>query len=299
MNNELSPVLVVLAAGLGSRYGGLKQLDAIGIGNETIMDLSICDAIQAGFKKIVLIINKVMSDQVQKQIVQKYQQEIFIECAFQELELIPSEFKLPPKREKPWGTAHAILSAKKQVSCPFAVINADDFYGPSAFQQMRDELVTLVSHKADFCMLGYRLSNTLSTHGGVSRGLCSVSGDYLSSIKEFINIREKESKITGDFNGEVQTLSADSIVSMNFWGFTPKVFELLEERFRVFLQKNLENPTAEFFITDALDYAIHNGLGQVKVLTTTERWFGVTFREDRDEVREGIRGYLKTKQTTL
>ncbi len=296
MSKEQPLALVVLAAGLGSRYGGFKQLDEIGSAGDTIMDLSIKDAIQAGFTKIVLVINREISNQIHSRIFVKHQQHVEIQCVYQDLDLLPGGFSLPVERKKPWGTGHAILVAREAVSGPFAVINADDFYGFSAYQQMSNELVTLKPDSSDYCMIGYRLSNTLSTHGGVSRGMCNVSGDYLSSVREISDIQQKNDVIKGAAEGRYLTLSADNIVSMNFWGFTPKVFELLENRFITFLQDNLERPFAEFFIPDVLDYAIHNDLGRVKVLPTTERWFGVTFRQDRDEVKKGIRDYLQSRE---
>ena len=299
MGDEQHPALVVLAAGLGSRYGGFKQLDEIGLAGDTIMDLSIKDAIQAGFTKTVLVINREISSQIHSQVLAKHHQLVEIQCVYQDLDLLPPGFTLPVERKKPWGTAHAILTASEAVSGPFAVINADDFYGLSAYQQMKNELVTLEPDSSDYCMIGYRLFNTLSTHGGVSRGLCDVSGEYLSSVKEFSNIQQKNNSISGETAGKSFELSAESMVSMNFWGFTPKIFELLENRFVAFLQDNLESPNAEFFIPDVLDYAINNNLGRVKVLPTSERWFGVTFREDRDEVKKGIRKYLQNRKKRI
>ena len=296
MTQSNGPALVILAAGMGSRYGGYKQLDSVGAEDESIMELSIGDAIKAGFRKVVLVINAQIAKQVEEQIILKYQQRVEIKTVFQELKDLPSGFDLPPQRKKPWGTAHAILSARKEISTPFVVINADDYYGRSSFGQIKEELVSLSQDQYRFVMLGYRLENTLSSHGGVSRGLCRIDNNKLLSIKEIINIRKTNGRIVGDQNGQEVVLSSQDIVSMNFWGFTPRIFSLLEEQFRVFLRSRIADPQAEFFITNALDEAIASGLSKVKVLTTAERWYGVTFREDRDEVRRGIQEYLADKR---
>jgi UTP-glucose-1-phosphate uridylyltransferase len=296
MSQPKSPALVVLAAGLGSRYGGFKQLDSMSAENESIMELSIRDAIRAGFKKVVLVINRQISQQIDERVVARFQKLVEIVCVFQELDAIPTEFDLPPNRKKPWGTGHAILSAREAIATPFAVINADDFYGTSAYTLMNEALSSMSPDSADYCMLGYLLVNTLSNHGGVSRGLCGIANDHLTSIKEIKNIRRTNDTINGFFAGKPLTLDPDSIVSMNFWGFTPQVFTLLEQRFEVFLQVTRNDPDAEFFITEALDYAITGGLSKVRVLTTAERWYGVTFREDREEVRQGIQAYFQPKK---
>lgn len=295
MIQAYSPALLVLAAGLGSRYGGFKQLDSIGAGNESIMELSIGDAIRAGFKKVVLVINKQISQQIEATVVARFQNKTEIVCVFQELNELPNGFVRPPSRTKPWGTAHAILSAKHSISTPFAVINADDFYGTSSFLRMNEALAGLPPDTNKYCMLGYLLANTLSNHGGVSRGLCGIENEYLTSIKEVKNIRKTNNIIKGTLAGKSVTLDSDAIVSMNFWGFTPAVFRLLEQQFIVFLKRCGNDPDSEFFITEALDYAIAKGLSQVRVLTTTERWYGVTYREDRDEVRQGIQNYFQSK----
>ena len=296
MNNGKGPCLVILAAGLGSRYGGYKQLDAFGPANETIMDLSIIDAIDAGFKKIILVINRDIENQIRENVVPKYQDSVEIDCAFQDLDSLPPGFKRPADRVKPWGTAHAVLAAEKLVTIPFAVINADDFYGSSAFVQMKNELGTMALDSDEFCMIGYHLANTLSRHGGVSRGICKTRNGYLSSISETKNVREEGEKIVGEVGGKTISLSVDDTVSMNFWGFSPLVFAVLNEKLVSFLQNRGHDPSAEFFITDTLDDLMAENRVSVRVLKTNEKWFGVTHIQDSDEVRNGIQVYLNSKK---
>lgn len=292
ITDENTPALVVLAAGLGSRYGGYKQLEGVGTANEPIMELSIQDAIKTGFQKIVLVTNDQIEKEIDAQLISKYQEQVAICQVLQRLDDLPEPFRLPPNRQKPWGTGHAIFSARNAVDTPFAVINADDFYGRSAFRLMSQALSRLPNDSNEYLMVGYRLENTLSEHGGVSRGLCNCSGAYLTSLKEVVNIRRTQDTIIGEYKGEEVQLSPDSIVSMNFWGFSAQVFGLLRQQFIHFLETHIGDDKSEFFITDALDDAIKEGEGKVNVKTTNEKWYGVTFREDRDQVRKGIQDYL-------
>lgn len=290
---QKGPALIILAAGLGSRYGSYKQLDSFGPDNETIMDLSIMDAIRAGFEKIVLIINRDIKKRIDNTVVRRYRDRVKIETVCQELHYLPDGFELPQDRTKPWGTGHAVLSAREAVNSPFAVINADDFYGSSAFIQIKKELDLMSEKSREFCMLGYLLKNTLSAHGGVSRGICGVRDGYLVSIAETKNIRQSGSGIAGDEDGKEVELDPDTIVSMNFWGFSPALFAILDKRFHEFLENRRRESSAEFFITDALDGPISWGEARIRVLTTREKWFGVTYTEDREQVRKGIQDYLR------
>ena len=296
MNNGHGPALVILAAGLGSRYGGYKQLDTFGPDSETIMDLSIIDAITAGFQKIILVINREIATRIRETVVLKYKDRVNVECVFQELHSLPAGFKQPAERIKPWGTGHAVLAAEGPADTPFAVINADDFYGSSAFLQIKNELDSMAVNSNEFCMLGYRLKNTLSRHGGVSRGICKTTNGYLSSIMETKNIRKAKSSIIGEVGGESIELKPDAIASMNIWGFSPAVFPVLNEKFITFL--NDSDLTSEFFITDAFDDLIAERRIKVKVLITSEKWYGVTYSEDREEVRKGIQEYLDLKEAS-
>ncbi len=293
MVNDKSPALVVLAAGLGRRFGGFKQVEAIGDTEESIMEFSIKDAIKAGFRKIVLVINREVEESINDQIISQYKDKIDISYTFQKLDDIPLKPDFCEDRDTPWGTGHAILATRKTIDTPFAVINADDFYGPSAFVLMKEALEKIDEKSDQFFMLGYRLSNTLSEHGGVSRGLCKTDGDYLLSIMEIKSIKSSNGKIRGEREGENIELATNSIVSMNFWGFSPFVFDILEDRFINFLRKNEQDSSSEFFITEALDFAIRSGTVKIKVIPTTEKWFGLTHPKDKSEVRKGIQEYLQ------
>ncbi|MBU2514749.1 nucleotidyltransferase [bacterium] len=293
MVNDKSPALVVLAAGLGKRFGGYKQVEAISDQAESIMEFSIKDAINAGFRKIVLVINKDIESEVNNQIITRFKGKIDISYTFQEIENVPLKSTAWKNRIKPWGTGHAILAARGVINSAFAVINADDFYGPSAFILMKKFLEKIGEKSNQFFMLGYQLSNTLSKHGGVSRGLCKTDGDYLLSINEIKDIKSINDKVIGDRDGKLVELSADSMVSMNFWGFSPSIFDILEDRFIKFLQENGQNDTSEFYITEALDHAIRSGAAKIKVIPTNEKWFGLTHMEDKDGVSKGIREYLQ------
>ncbi len=293
MKTNSKPTLVILAAGIGSRYGSLKQLEAVGPCNETIMEYSIHDAIHAGFKKVVFVINKKHKELFENAIGIKYRKRIKIEYVFQELGRIPTNYRIPQNRTKPWGTGHAILATDEVIEEPFAVINADDYYGSSAFTTMGKFLRSISANSTDFCMIGYALSNTLSDHGGVSRGICQMNDDFLTSIIETEKIIQTNGLITGTVNNQTLTIKADAIVSMNFWGFTPKLFPILEQQFNQFLKNNSDNMNAEFFIPDPLDYAIKNDLINVRILKTNEKWLGVTYKADKKTVEKGIHQHIK------
>ena len=286
-----SVTLLVLAAGMGSRYGGLKQLDSVGPNGETVIDYSVFDAIRAGFNKVVFIIREDFKEEFKLSIGEKFQDRIEVEYAFQKLDELPPGYTIPNDRTKPWGTGHAILSAMQTVRDPFAVINADDFYGQLAYQKIYKYLSEppVDALPANYCMVGYPLKNTLSEHGSVSRGICSVSeDDKLNSVRELTHIVKKHSEIFNEVNGEKESLTGDEVVSMNMWGFSPQVFIQLERLFSEFLKENLNVLSSEFYIPFAVDNLIQSGTATLEVLETTEKWFGVTYQEDKVQVQKAI-----------
>lgn len=285
----MKPTLYVLAAGMGSRYGGLKQLDGLGPNGETIMDYSIYDAIRAGFGKVVFVIRKDFEKDFREKILSKYEGHIPVEVVFQSIQDLPEGYECPADRTKPWGTNHAVLMAKDVIKEPFAVINADDFYGRNAFEVIAKELSKPRDRKGDYCMVGFRVGNTMTENGSVARGVCTTSDEgLLTSVVERTAISyDKEGNIVfTDENGEVQTLDPKVPVSMNLWGFTPDYFDYSEREFKKFLDKDINTPKAEFFIPLCIDALIKNGEATVKVLDTDSRWFGVTYAADRPGVVE-------------
>lgn len=284
------PSLVILAAGVGSRYGGLKQLDTFSDNGDTILDFSIYDAIQAGFGKIVFIIRKSIEQDFRSFFDEKLNDKIDVEYVFQEVDKIPAKFK-DNQREKPWGTGHALLMTKEVINENFAVINADDFYGQEAFKVMVNALNNIETTSNQFKMVGYVLKNTVSDFGFVSRGECKVDEKgYLVSLKERTHIEKKDGGLQfKDENGEMSPISPDTIVAMNFFGFTPKYFELSDSLFEQFLEKNYKEPKTEFYIPSIVDHIIVNELGTMEVLTSNAKWFGVTYKEDKDFVTSEIK----------
>jgi choline kinase len=287
----MKPTLLVLAAGIGSRYGSLKQIDPVGPTGETIIDYSIFDAIRAGFDKVVFVIRKDIENDFKEVYIQKLSGFIKIECVFQELNYLPEGYSLPENRIKPWGTGHAVLMAKNAIHEPFAVINADDFYGADAFKVMSEYLNTLTpENQTDYAMVGYDLGKTMSEHGSVSRGIClSDENQWLVEVTERTKIQ-----YTGNGIADIQEnippleLNDTDIVSMNFWGFTPEYFRQTESLFVQFLENNINNPKAEFFIPLAIDVLIKSNRARVKVLQSHDRWFGVTYKEDKPLVIEKL-----------
>lgn len=282
----MKPTLYVLAAGMGSRYGGLKQLDGVGPHGETIMDYSIFDAIRSGFGKVVFVIRKDFEKDFNEKILSKYKGHIPVEVVFQSVDKLPEGYTCPPERTKPWGTNHAVLMAKDAIHEPFVVINADDFYGRDAFRVIAEELSRPRERKGDYCMVGFRVGNTMSENGSVARGVCENNNGLLTKVVERTAIEyNKNHEISFiDENGEEQILEPTTPVSMNMWGFTPDYFELGEKEFKKFLDKNLETPKAEMPIPPAIDALINEGVATVKVLDTTSKWFGVTYAKDRPDV---------------
>lgn len=284
------PTLVILAAGMGSRYGGLKQLDTFSEQGDTILDFSIYDAIRAGFGKVVFIIRKSIEEDFRAFFDVKFKGKIEVDYVFQEVENIPERFRAN-ERVKPWGTGHALLMAKEAISENFAVINADDFYGAEAFEEMAKSLKDLDKNATEFKMMGYLLKNTVSEHGFVSRGECQVdANNYLTSITERTHIEKIDGVLKfKDSDGVLKEIAEDTVVSMNYFGFTPKYFELSSSLFETFLEANYMDPKAEFFIPSIVNYIITNGIGSMEVLSSNARWFGVTYKEDKEYVTSEIR----------
>lgn len=284
----MKPTLFVLAAGMGSRYGGLKQLDPLGPNGETIMDYSIYDAMQAGFGKVVFVIRKDFEADFRNKILSKYEGHIPVEVVFQSTDALPEGFTCPADRTKPWGTNHAVLMGKDVIKEPFAVINADDFYGRDAFAVMAKELMRERDKKGDYCMVGFRVGNTMTENGSVARGVCATKDGLLSSIVErtAISYDANHDIVFNDENGVECHLDPTTPVSMNLWGFTPDYFDYSEREFVKFLEKDLNTPKAEFFIPLVVDTLINSGEATVKVLDTDSKWFGVTYAADRPGVVE-------------
>jgi hypothetical protein len=275
---------------MGSRYGGLKQLDGVGPQGQTIMDYSIFDAIRAGFGKVVFVIRKDFEDDFRRIVLSKYEGHIPTEVVFQALDNLPEGYTCPADRTKPWGTNHAVLMGKDVIKEPFAVINADDFYGRDAFAVIGKELAKEYTRKGDYCMVGFRVGNTMTENGSVARGVCENKNGLLTSVVERTAISyDEQHRITfTDENGQIQHLDPTTPVSMNLWGFTPDYFEFSEREFKKFLDKDLNTPKSEYFIPLAVDALINSGEATVKVLDTDSKWFGVTYAADRPGVVEKL-----------
>ena len=267
--------LIVMAAGMGSRFGGLKQMEPLGPHGEVILDYSVYDAIEAGFNKIVFVIKKSIEKDFRELVGKKYEGIVDVNYTFQELDDLPKGFTLPEGRVKPWGTGHAVLTAKDIVKTPFAIVNADDYYGKSAYKLIHDYIL----HNNEMCMAGYLLGNTISDNGTVARGVCKTKDGYLDEIVEMTSI-DKNSGIP-----------LDTLVSMNMWGLLPDFFDKLEAGFVDFLKTNDDPMKGEFFIPKFIDYLIHNEGAKVKVLPASDRWYGVTYKEDSDIVKEAFRKF--------
>ncbi len=290
----MKPTLFVLAAGMGSRYGGLKQLDGLGPSGETIMDYSIFDAIRGGFGKLVFVIRKTFENDFRDKIISKYENHIPVEVVFQELDNLPEGFTCPEGREKPWGTNHAVLMGKDVITEPFAVINADDFYGRDSFAVLGKALTGMNGSKNDYCMVGYHVGNTLSESGSVARGVCETNAEgYLTGVVERTAIERIDGDIRfTDENGQIVVLEENTPVSMNMWGFTPDYFTYSEDYFIDFLKKNMDNLKSEYFIPLMVNELITNGTARVKVLDTTSKWFGVTYADDRQGVVDKLKALV-------
>lgn len=294
----MKPTLLLLAAGMGSRYGGLKQLDGLGPNGETIMDYSIYDAIKAGFGKIVFVIRKDFEDDFRQKVLSKYEGHIPAEVCFQAMDKLPEGFTVPEGRQKPWGTNHAVMMAKGLIHEPFCVINCDDFYNRDAYMVMGKFLSELPEgSKNRYSMVGFRVGNTLSENGTVARGICSKDNEgHLTEVVERTEIMRVDGKVCyKDEEGKWVAVEDNTPVSMNMWGFTPDYFEYSDEYFKEFLSdaKNMENLKAEFFIPLVVNNLIHEGTAAVKVLDTTSKWFGVTYAADRQATVDRIQKLIE------
>ena len=286
----MKPALIVLAAGMGSRYGGLKQLDHIGPSGEFIIDYSVYDAIRAGFGKVVFVIRKDIEKLFRQSISQRYEKLIEVDYAYQEIDSIPENYPIPSERSKPWGTGHALLVAEQKVETPFAVINADDFYGKNGYKLLADFLQT--EKKGSYAMVGFQLEKTLSENGSVSRGICRVDDNsYLIEVNEMTKIIRNQNGVIENSSpdGETIQLTGNEIVSLNMWGFQTDFFEYLNKLFINFLDGNINVPGSEFYLPAAVHSTITSTPASVKVLKTDDNWFGVTYKEDKPTVMKKIK----------
>lgn len=284
--------LLIIAAGMGSRYGSLKQIEPIGPHGEAIIDYSMYDAVKAGFNKIVFVIRSSFEEAFRKNIGNKLVGLIETDYVYQDLNSGISDFVVPASRDKPWGTGHAVLLAREAVSKPFAVINADDYYGPHSYQLLAKHLR---SEPDDFAMVGFPLKQTLSEHGEVARGICACDVDrYLQNVIERTNIRKQGTgAIFKDEDNCLRTLTGDEIVSMNLWGFTPRIFNQINCLFHIFLHEHGHKQKSEFYLSSAIGHLIAERQIRVKVITTPDQWFGVTYREDKPVVQKNIRELIE------
>lgn len=278
--------LAVMAAGMGSRFGGLKQIEPVGPDGEIIIDFSVFDAKQAGFDKVVFIIKKEIEKDFREVMGKRIEKMIDVDYAFQELDKLPAGFSVPEGRTKPWGTGHAILCARNLIDTPFAVINADDYYGPYAYKTMAEHLK---AGTGDYSMVGFLLKNTLTENGTVARGVCEAESGYLKTITERTKIQD--SKYTEDGENWI-ALPEDTIVSMNLWGFDTSIFTYLEQGFDAFCKTRLTEEKSEFFLPSVVDGLIHSGEKKVRVLSTPEKWYGVTYREDKEMVKNAMAKFV-------
>lgn len=275
--------LVVMAAGMGSRFGGLKQIEPIGKNGEVLLDFSVYDAVKAGFTKVVFVIKHSIEDDFKAMVGKRIAKRVKVEYVFQETDALPEGYTCPDDRTKPWGTAHAILCCKDVVKEPFAVVNADDFYGRSAFIKMAE---FLKSDTADYCMVGFRLQNTLTENGYVSRGVCEIENGELRSVTERTKI--SDCKYTEDDGKSWTALDPQTVVSMNLWGFRPDIFGYIEDGFKVFLNERINEPKSEYYLPSVVSSLIESGEKSVKVLVAEDKWYGVTYKEDKQNVVDAV-----------
>jgi dTDP-glucose pyrophosphorylase len=291
MKGKEKTTLLILAAGMGSRFGGIKQIEPVGPGGEIILDYSIYDAIRAGFTKIVFVIRKSIEDSFRQKIHPAAAKQIEIDFAYQELDTGLMGFRIPKDRQKPWGTGHAVLIAQDKIAEPFAAINADDYYGPSAFTMMNKHLTSFAQGRTrDYAMVGYPLANTLSDFGTVSRGVCETDAEgYLTRITERTKLQKKTNGATfADEAGVEHFIGGDTPVSMNYWGFGPDIFGYLQKEFAEFLTHKGQDLKAEYYLPFAVGGMINAGLKKVKVLSAQENWFGITYKEDLPTARSAV-----------
>ena len=272
-----------MAAGMGSRFGGLKQIEPIGKNGEILLDYSVYDAVKAGFNKVVFVIKHAIEEDFKAVVGKRIEKMVKTEYVFQETDALPAGFSCPPDRVKPWGTAHAVLCCKDVVNEPFAVINADDYYGKSAFLKTAE---FLKGGSGDYCMTGFRLVNTLTENGYVSRGVCEIENGELKSVTERTKI--SDCKYTEDDGATWTALPPETVVSMNLWGFTPDLFNYAENGFKAFLKDNINAPKAEYYLPSVVSELIASGEKKVKVLIAEDKWYGVTYKEDKQMVCDAI-----------
>ena len=290
----MKPTLFILAAGMGSRYGGLKQIDGLGPNGEAILDYSVYDALRAGFGKIVFVIRKDFEDDFRRVVLSKYEGKVQCEICFQSVDKVPAGCTYNTERTKPWGTNHAVLMGKDLIKEPFAVINADDFYGKESFQVLADFLCSVEGKQGEYCMVGYRVCNTLSENGSVSRGVCTTDANgHLTDVVERTKIEDKNGTIVFTEDGKDTPLDPHTPVSMNMWGFTPEYFQYSEAAFKDFLAAHGQELKSEFYIPTLVNDLILAGKATCKVLDTPSKWFGVTYAEDRPQVVMKINQLIK------
>lgn len=286
----MKPILLVLAAGMGSRYGGVKQIDSVGMHGETLLDFGVYDAHKSGFGKVVFIIRKDIEHDFRERLFDRIARNMDAEYVFQNLDslLTPTQIGLAKERRKPWGTIHAVLCAKDAVKAPFAVINADDYYGRDAFLTMSRHLSSLDNDSVEHAMVGYVLENTMNRSGSVSRAVCTVRDGYLVSMRENTKIEYVDDKIISHLDGKNLELTGKEWVSMNFFGFTPRAFDAFDAYFQGFLERNITSEKAECYLPEGASEIVTSGAGRMKFYTTQEKWFGMTYSEDRELVRKAL-----------
>ncbi|MEI6514863.1 MAG: nucleotidyltransferase [bacterium] len=285
--------LVVLAAGIGSRYGGLKQIEAVGPNGAIVIEYSVYDAIRAGFDRVVCVIRRDIEKDFRSIVASRFEKQIPVDYVFQDMDDLPSGFSVPADRKKPWGTGHAVLACRQVVKTPFAVINADDFYGRRSYEALGAFLKGVAPESGAYSMVGFTLRNTLSEHGHVARGVCEVDAKgLLTRVVERTNIEKTDAGARFAEGNGWRNLTGDEVVSMNMWGLTPSLFGALQGEFSLFLQKHATDPKAEFFLPTVVDGLVNSGKASVKVLSTPEHWFGVTYPQDKAVVVEGIRALV-------
>lgn len=275
--------LIVMAAGMGSRFGGLKQIAPVGKNGEALLDFSVYDAVQAGFNKVVFVIKHAIEEDFRKMVAKHIEGKVQVEYAFQETDKLPDGYVCPAERSKPWGTAHAILCCRELVNEPFAVVNADDYYGKNAFKHVAE---FLKQEPDDYCMVGFRLKNTLTDNGYVSRGVCETENGELKSVTERTKI--VDCKYTEDDGKSWTAMSPDTVVSMNMWGFIPDLFGYIEDGFKRFLNEKINEPKAEYYLPSVVSELIEKGEKRVKMLVAEDKWYGVTYKEDKDDVAAAL-----------
>ncbi len=291
-----SPALVVLAAGMGSRYGGLKQMDPMGPNGETVLDYSVFDAIRAGFSKVIFVIREDFAEAFQTTVGAKFSSQVEVAYAYQKLDDLPEGYSVPEGREKPWGTSHAILAARHEIDRPFAVVNADDFYGADAYQKAAAFLTSNPpqDEKAHYALVGYQIVNTLSDHGAVNRGICQTNNGLLKGVEEVVEISRKDiDQIEGrGLDGNACLVDENVVVSMNLWAFPVSFLTELQEHFASFLVERATEEKSECYIPTVVDDLVHRGVADCHVLETSSSWFGVTYPEDKPHVVESIKGLV-------